>query len=249
MAWYNTFMDWISDPANHDQDNTKKTGFVQTAMVGPVTKLSAAGISNGKLKKYCVEVQKANISMDIDELLEGAHYIFEKARFTEDRVAIFFLLERYKKLIKTNSIRVFTEINDRWVDLIDHWTTSDHLCINVFPYLMLNDSILKEIDLWGESQNFWRRRLSITALIKHCQDEEIGLFIIKQVNKQIQDRNYYVRKAIPWLLRTCCKSVTEEVEEYLMNNYHQLSKTELREAMKNLSIDSQAILLDLYEHQ
>ncbi len=235
---------WINNPENSDQNKESKTRFIQTALAGDITSLYGVGISNGSLKKYATYVYKKNKNIEFEELIANVDKLFMSAKSIEMRVFVFFLLEKYRKLIKNNSIQLFKHIDQKWIDEVDHWTSSDHLCINVIKHLNIDDQIRDTIQLWRVSDNFWRRRLCVTALLKHTNNN--AEFITTQINYLKTDKNYYVRKSFPWLLRTISQSHADMIYNYLLDNYQYFSKTELREASKRLDTNKIEEIIDLY---
>lgn len=239
---------WLEDPSSRDQNKESKNGFIRTALAGPVTRLHAIGISNPKLRKYASEFYKENITLDYNTLMEEMRKLYNQSKYTETVVLCFFILEKFKKLVKNNSKNIFKVINLDWIDKIDHWTSSDHLCINLVGYLELDEDIIEEVKTWRKSQNFWRRRLSITFFLKHYKgNEEISNLVLEQIDYLKKDKNYYVRKSLPWLMRTVSHTIPDTIEEYLEKNIIYFSKTEIREASRKLSDDAQVQLIELYE--
>ena len=51
LPWASTILTMLQDPEIRDQDPVKKQKFIRTAKEGPITRLTASGISNGKIKK------------------------------------------------------------------------------------------------------------------------------------------------------------------------------------------------------
>lgn len=239
---------WLEDPSSSDQNKESKSGFIRTAKAGPITRLRAAGISNGKLKKYATEIFKENKTIDYNPLMGEMSDLYLEAKSTETVVLCFFILEKFKQLVRNNSKDIFKIINSDWIDKIDHWTSSDHLCINLVGYLELDEDIIEEVKTWRKSQNFWRRRLSITFFLKHYKgNEEISNLVLEQIDYLKNDKNYYVRKSLPWLMRTVSHTIPDTIEEYLEKNIIYFSKTEIREASRKLSDDAQVQLIELYE--
>ena len=137
--------------------------------------------------------------------MKGIDYIYHQTPVIEGHVFIMYLLEAYKKKIQPREL--FEVIVSSWIEHIDHWITADHLCINVFPYIPITQHpYLQTIQEWTGSKNMWKRRLSIVAFIKHLKkNHEARTIALNNINQLIQDRSYYVRKAIPWVLRTISK--------------------------------------------
>ncbi len=242
---------WIDNPENSDQNAVSKTEFVKIAKEGESSKLSGAGVSNPKLKKKASEFYKNNKIKSEDEfheLFNELEKVYMNGKYIEERILVFFILEKYKKMIQKEHKLVFNRINKLWIDEIDHWTTADHLCINVFKHIPIYQ-YNKTIDSWAKSDNFWRQRLSIVAYIKHIKSEEkVHRHIIQNIDLLKETKNYYVRKSFPWILREISKVNSQIISEYLDKNVQYLTKTELKEASKNLSENIKKSLLEKYEN-
>ncbi|MCH8907367.1 MAG: DNA alkylation repair protein [Candidatus Heimdallarchaeota archaeon] len=169
-----------------------------------------------------------------------------RKKVLEARTMSCYFLSKYKKHVDKT---LFNHINSVWIDLIDHWTLSDHLCIDAFANLDLNQiSYTKEIKKWVKNENFWRRRLSVTIYLKHLRKHEwAGLLALENIDKLKEDTNYYVRKSFSWVLRESSKVMKENISAYLINNVGYFNKTELHEASKYCDQGFKTELLDTYD--
>ena len=247
MSRIDILRNWLFDPGNSDQELEGKRRFVKTANVGPVTRLDVLGISNGKLKKKAAEVFRENKNASFQQVLELTEELFCNAQHIEEQILATYLLEKYKKLVSNHAPQMFERIDTVWIEHVDHWMGADHLAINVFRYLpVYEETYVAKIRTWVESPNFWRQRLSIIAFIKHIKTHPaIHNIIIDHINQLKTSKNYYVRKTFPWILREISKTNPDIINQYLLDNYMFFSKTELREATKNLANSSK--IISLYE--
>ena len=152
MIWVNELINWLFDEEISDQVKEGKANFLKTAKVGPVTKLETVGISNGTLKKKANEFYRTNKDISLPELLEGLKILWIKPMLAEARVLTAYILGKYHKIFDDS---VWQHI-DGWVETIDHWTSCDHLCIDVTGHLKVyEDPIYSDIQEWINSDNFW----------------------------------------------------------------------------------------------
>ncbi|MHA2029172.1 MAG: DNA alkylation repair protein [Candidatus Kariarchaeaceae archaeon] len=245
MIWINELINWLHDKDNSDQVKEGKLNFLKTAKEGPVTKLDTVGISNGILKKKANEFYRSNKDLQLQELLDGLDILWMKPMLSEARVLAAYILGKYHKIYDE---RVWEQI-DNWVDSIDHWTSCDHLCIDVSGNLAVDEyPIYIALQEWVKSENFWRRRFAIVCFVKHVRTEKRSVDkLLPLLDSILRDTNYYVRKAIPWLLREASKSSPNVLSEFIFDRIGFLSKTELREAMKMLDTDTQDKFIYKYE--
>ena len=229
--------DYLLQERYRDQNAEKKTNFIKIAKVGEITHLSGFGISNGVVKKLAKDYFRKGLPFD--QVLTDCNRMFREAKYTEEHVFVFNLIELYKNSV----IEELFEYANEWIDYIDHWVSSDHLGINAMRYYPVQNH-LDQIRTWSSSDNFWRRRQSMTFVLKHLNREDVRNCAIMNITDLLDDRNYYVRKAIPWVLRICSKYDPKLIYEYLVEHISQLNKTELREASKKL--EEKEKLIELY---
>lgn len=245
MAWFNELINWLNDPQSVDQVVAGKRKFLKTAKEGPITELDTVGISNDVLKKKAKEFYNENKEMKISELLEGLNTVWFEPMLSEARVLISYILSKYH----SNFDKAVWPYVDQWVESIDHWISNDHLCIEIAPHLKVyEDPIYTDLENWITSNNFWRRRFAIVSFLKHVRNNtEAVSAMLPLMDQIIEDKSYYVRKAIPWLLREASKSDPENVKDFIKERIKFLSKTELREATKMLDQNIQSHFLTLYD--
>ena len=244
-SWVSELRAWLLDHGSRDQDAEGKTDFVRIAKAGPVTDMRAVGVSSGVLKKRAASFFRAHPEMDILELEEGLRELLSSDRIIELWILSCYIFERYRRRFSPD---LWRQLVSNWIPRIDHWAPADHLCINVLGHFQLEAEQVAEVAAWGGSDNFWMRRLSIVVYIKQVRlRPEAADQVLRNVRARIGDDNYYVRKAIPWLLREASKYRPLEVEEFLQEHIRSVSKTELREASKRLDENSVGALLVLYD--
>lgn len=245
MIWVNDLMNWLQDEDNSDQVKEGKSNFLKTAKIGPITKLDVVGISNGILKKKASDFYRSNKEMKLSELLEGLDVLWMKPMLAEARVLTAYILGKYHSKFDAT----VWQIIDRWVETIDHWTSCDHLCIDVTGYIDVHkEPIYQDIQGWIKSDNFWRRRFAVVCFVKHARSNKSAVNkLLPLIDQILRDTNYYVRKSIPWLLREASKADSKLLSEFIFDRIGFLSKTELREAMKMLDTQTQDKFLFKYE--
>jgi 3-methyladenine DNA glycosylase AlkD len=246
MKWVEDLNRWIFDPKNADQEKEGKTKFLQSPAYGPPTDLKAVGISNAVLKKKSAKFYKNNKTISFSELITGINNIWMDSGISEAHVLCYYILSRYKKYYDDE---LWELIDKNWVPKIDHWISSDHLCMEIYGhYPVYRPPYLSKIQTWVKSVNPWRRRIGVTCLLQHVRkNPNAAKIAIQQIATVKNDSNYCVRKSIPWILREASKSDLNGVEEYIRNNIAYFNKTELREASKRMSDQVQEELLVVYD--
>ncbi len=128
--------------------------------------------------------------------------------------------------------------NEKDIDLIEHliinkswWDTVDFLANNVAGSWFKNfPSHIKTITgRWNSSDNIWLQRTSLLFQLKYKNDTDLKL-LFKYINKLSGSNEFFVQKAIGWILREHSKVKPEVVLDFLQTA--KLKPLSQREAMK-----------------
>ncbi len=143
-------------------------------------------------------------------------------------VALDYLVKQKKKLQKED-ITFIREliVTKPWWDTID--LIASHLVGEIckkYPEL-INEYILN----WSTDENMWIRRTAILYQLKYKQDTDRNI-LEKVIKYNIEDEEFFIRKAIGWALREYSKTNKDWVSEFVANN--RLSKLSEKEASKYL---------------
>ncbi|MEX1189720.1 MAG: DNA alkylation repair protein [Bacteroidia bacterium] len=137
------------------------------------------------------------------------------------------ILYRNRKHFQAEDIFLFEELmrTHSWWDSIDY--ISPTLCFNLFAkFPHIKESTLKR---WNLESDFWIRRASIIAQLKEKDkiDRQLQLNLI---STQLNEKEFFIRKAIGWSLREMAKTYPETVLRFANSNH--LSKLSRKEALK-----------------
>lgn len=92
-----------------------------------------------------------------------------------------------------------------------------------------------ELDRWAADEDFWVRRAAILALLVPLRrgggDWE---HFVRLAQPMVGEREFFIRKALGWVLRETAKRRPELVEEWLRPRAAVVSRLTLREAIKPL---------------
>jgi 3-methyladenine DNA glycosylase AlkD len=90
------------------------------------------------------------------------------------------------------------------------------------------------IDAWSVDANFWVRRSALLAqLIPLKQGAAFDTFA-RYADAMLEEKEFFIRKAIGWVLRETSKRRLEEVYRWLLPRARRASGVTLREAVKYL---------------
>ena len=87
---------------------------------------------------------------------------------------------------------------------------------------------------WSKDANLWKRRVSIICQISFKRDTDLEL-LYANIEPNLTDRDFFIRKAIGWALRAYAWTDPKEVSRYVLKHEAELSGLSRREALKNIS--------------
>jgi 3-methyladenine DNA glycosylase AlkD len=86
---------------------------------------------------------------------------------------------------------------------------------------------------WSQDADMWKRRVSIICQISLKKDTDLEL-LYANIEPNLADRRFWIRKAIGWALRAYAWTNPNEVERYVAANEARLRGLSRREALKNI---------------
>jgi 3-methyladenine DNA glycosylase AlkD len=93
-----------------------------------------------------------------------------------------------------------------------------------------------ELDRWAADDNFWVRRAALLSLLlplrRGAGDWD---HFVRLAEPMLGEREFFIRKALGWVLRETAKKRPELVQEWLRPRVTSMSRLTLREAAKPLA--------------
>lgn len=113
------------------------------------------------------------------------------------------------------------------------WDTVDGLAVNCIGKILIKDEKTKNqmVHNWADSENIWLRRTAILHQLKYKKLVDVKLMELT-LSKAKGTKEFFLNKAIGWMLREYAKSEPEYVRNYC--NTHDISNLSRREALKHL---------------
>jgi 3-methyladenine DNA glycosylase AlkD len=158
--------------------------------------------------------------------------LWREAKFREERYAAIGLLDlkAHRDCWTPQLMGLLEEmvITGAWWDLVDG-------IAHVFGDLLRNHPkqigpVMRE---WSTDENMWRRRVSIICQLTLKRDTDLDL-LYSNIEHNLSDREFFIRKAIGWALRQYAWTDPKEVARYVAAHQSQLSALSRREALKNI---------------
>jgi 3-methyladenine DNA glycosylase AlkD len=158
--------------------------------------------------------------------------LWRGARFREERYAAMELAaHRRHRECRTPAILPMYEemiVTGAWWDYVDEIA---HL---VGQLLRSNPKQMRPVmRAWSKDRDLWKRRVSIICQLSFKQDTDLEL-LYSNIEPNLADRDFFIRKAIGWALRQYAWTDPREVARYVRANEARLSGLSRREALKNI---------------
>jgi 3-methyladenine DNA glycosylase AlkD len=170
--------------------------------------------------------------MTCDEWRDVILQLWRGARHREERYAAQILLEhaRHRSCLTLRDMPMLEEmvVTGAWWDLVDELATVIGELLHRYPKQMR--PLMRR---WSIDQDLWKRRVSIICQLKFKRDTDLDL-LYANIEQNMSDRDFFIRKAIGWALRQYAWTDPGEVARYVRLNGSRLSGLSKREAMKNI---------------
>jgi 3-methyladenine DNA glycosylase AlkD len=171
-------------------------------------------------------------TLNCDELREIVPAMWREARRREERYVAQILLaaRRHLDCLTPRDMPMLEEmvVTGAWWDLVDE------LAVVIGEVLRRHPRQMRPLmRRWSTDPNMWKRRVSIICQLKFKQDTDLEL-LYANIEPNLLDRDFFIRKAIGWALRQYAWTNPREVARYVRANESRLSGLSRREALKNI---------------
>ena len=131
------------------------------------------------------------------------------------------------------------------------WALVDALAISVVAPLVERDPAVADVlDRWAADDDFWLQRAALLALLPALR-RGVGDFdrFARYADATLESREFFLRKAIGWVLRDTGRKRPEAVTAWLAPRTHRASGVTVREAVKHLPAEERERLLGAYRRK
>jgi 3-methyladenine DNA glycosylase AlkD len=160
------------------------------------------------------------------ELHEALRELWDEAEYREERYAALALLDRYPQWVDLPLLERLV-VEGAW------WDYVDTLARKVGGLLRRDARVDAEMRRWSRDENLWKRRVSIICQLGFKAETDLTL-LYDCIEPNLDDREFFVRKAIGWALRDYAWHDPGEVDRYVREHAGRLSPLSRREATRNL---------------
>ena len=204
--------------------------------------LDFLGASVGAIRRTVARFVRAHPDLTYDELLELAQTLW-RAPIHERRMAAGFLLEAYVALLTSRDLPFIEKL----IRESKTWALVDVLAGDVVGRIVLQGrGTRRTLDRWARDEDFWIRRGALLAWLRPLRAgadfEQFGRY----ADRMLEEKEFFIRKAIGWVLRETSKKRPDVVWEWLHPRLDRVSGVTVREAVKYLDEDRKRRALQGY---
>jgi len=201
------------------------------------------GASMGAIRATVKAFVRGHASITHDELIAIVLELWSQPIF-ERRITAVVLLECYPALLSTRDIPVIEQL----IRASRTWALVDGLAVKVTGELVLrHPSALQTLDRWAIDDDFWIRRSVLLAHLRLLGAKEGFSSFSRHADSMLSDKEFFIRKAIGWVLREVGKRNPKDVFDWLAPRTHIASGVTMREATKYLDADQRNQLMTAYK--
>ncbi len=190
------------------------------------SELPYLGVRMPALRRVSRSLLAAHPLASREELIASLHELRDDAEYREERYTALALLERYPEWVTLPLLERLV-VEGAWWDLVDT------LARRVGDLLRRGPAVAAEMRRWSTDPDLWKRRVSIICQLGFKSDTDLPL-LYACIEPNLDDREFFVRKAIGWALRDYAWHDPCEVDRYVREHADRLSPLSRREATKNL---------------
>jgi 3-methyladenine DNA glycosylase AlkD len=191
------------------------------------------GVRTPELRAICRRVFAEHPLASSEEWQAAVLELWRRARFREERYAAVELAaqKRYAEFRTVGVLPMFEEmiVTGAWWDHVDAVAQLVGQLLRTQPRQMR-----PAMRAWSKDENLWKRRVSIICQISFKHDTDLEL-LYANIEPNLHDRDFFIRKAIGWSLRAYAWTDPVEVARYVQLHTPELSGLSRREALKNIS--------------
>ena len=181
---------------------------------------------------------KAHPALSHDELVALVEELWAKP-VHERRMAATLLLEAYPELVGPADLPLL----ERLLRESKTWALVDGLAGDVTGRLLVrHPRAAARLDRWAADDDFWVRRAALLAMIEPLKAGAPFERFARHADAMLDEKEFFIRKAIGWVLRETGKTRPDEVFEWLAPRRKRVSGVTIREAIKYLRPDQQQAL-------
>jgi 3-methyladenine DNA glycosylase AlkD len=136
---------------------------------------------------------------------------------------------------------------ERFIRDSETWALVDVLSGDVIGRMNLVHALRRHLDRWARDDDFWVRRSSLLAELRPLKQGAAFAPFAKRADRMLGEKEFFIRKAIGWVLREMSKKRPDEVYEWIAPRTHRVSGVTMREVVKYLGSERRDHLMEAYK--
>jgi len=207
------------------------------------SELDFLGATMPQIRAAVRAVARQHPELSHDELVTLVLALWTKP-IHERRMASVLLLVRFDELLERGDLALV----ERLVRESRTWALVDALATDVVGSLVARDpaGVTPVLDRWAADPDFWVRRASLLAELRPIRDGAPLHRFLTRAEPMLEEPEFFIRKAIGWVLREAGRRRPDEVAAWLAPRTHRASGVTVREAVKYLPRDAHTRLMSAY---
>lgn len=205
--------------------------------------LEFLGVGLPAMRQAIRAIKRQHGGLDHQGLVALVRILWSRPLF-ERRMMAVLLLEAFEPLLRPADMQLLEQL----IRQSKTWAFVDELAIAITgPLVERFPEPLQVLDRWAEDGDFWLRRSAMLALLRPLRRGR-GDFrrFRRYAERMLEDREFFIRKAIGWVLRETGKPHPDAVYAWLLPRATRASGVTVREAVKYLSPPQRLELLAAY---
>ncbi len=201
------------------------------------------GVETAEIRRQVDAWHKAHPDLSPDDLRRLARVLFSR-RLHELKAVAILLLQSHRDQLEPYDLCMLESMLRRSYT----WAYVDALAVHVVgPLVERYPRLLTSIDKWARDPDFWIRRSALLCLLLPLRrgDGDWKRFV-SYADSMLDEREFFIRKAIGWILRKVAKGHPERVEKFVRQRILRVSGVTIREAVKYLADARREALMNAY---
>ncbi|MGH2483481.1 MAG: DNA alkylation repair protein [Candidatus Limnocylindria bacterium] len=207
--------------------------------------LAFLGTTVGQIRAAAKHARRLH-DLDHDRLIELVTVLWAEP-VHERRMAAVMLLDLHPKVLSAADLSLV----ERLIRESRTWAYVDALAGDIVGgILTADDRVEATLDRWAADADFWVRRASMLAELRPLRaGADFGPFL-RRADAMLDEKEFFIRKAIGWVLREVGKRRPDEVQSWLAPRTHRASGVTMREAVRYLApADAERLMAANREHR
>jgi 3-methyladenine DNA glycosylase AlkD len=196
------------------------------------SELEFLGVDASGLRATAREILEGHPEIDHGRLVALVRALWKEPVFELKAFGVA-LLERRPDLLSADDLGLLEEL----LRSSGTWALVDWICTKVAsPVVMRAPRARRVLERWSRDGDFWLRRAALLSLLPELRAGrgDFALFA-RFASRLVDEREFFIRKAIGWVLRDVSKKRPELAFAFLAEHIDRVSGLTLREGSKYLT--------------